>query len=193
MIFKREPRRKLAGSRFRLSAFVTASVLTGALLAACVNHYQPSFLPLPVSEGWVQLPTARWLTDPGIEPGTVMFCPREPCGQQVLVARMDLTGKERWVAGLVARDPAGFVARSLSAQQPRISGTRPSRASRSTVTPLTIGAWRGAVVRLESVKDRARAAHVVVLAMSDGPQAHLVMTVAESAEDAEQQARRVLQ
>ncbi len=193
MIFKREPRHEREGSRFRVASGIIASVLAGAIFTACVNHYQPSTLPLPVSEGWVQLPTARWLTNPGIEPGTITFCPRETCGQQVLIARMDLTGKERNIAELIARDPASFVAQARPTYPPRTSRKKLSGGSRATIRPLTIGDWRGAVVRLENTKDLAKAAHVAVLASSNGGRAQLVMTVAESGEVAEQQARNILE
>ena len=193
MTFKREPLRKRAGSRFHDAVGIIASVLAGAALTACVSHYQPSILPLPVSEGWVQLPTARWLTDTGIQPGVITFCPLETCGQQVLIARMDLTGKERSVAELIARDPAAFVARARPTDPRNTSRTKRSGRSRTIVKPLNVGHWQGAVVSFESVKGQAKSAHVAVLASSSGAQAQLVMTVAESSEAAEQGARRILE
>ena len=193
MIKEREPRQERSGSRFHDSTAIIASVLVGAVLTACVSHYQPTTMPLPVSEGWVQLPTARWLTNPGIEPGTMMFCPQDTCGQQVLVARIELTGQERSIADLIARDPATFVAQARPTRSSGTPKTRPPRASRMEVRPLTIGDWRGGIVRLESVKDSSRAAHVAVLASSSGARAQLVMTVAESGDLAEQNARRILE
>ncbi len=193
MFLKREPRQERSGSRCRERTGILASVVAGAVLTACVNHYQPTTLPLPVSEGWVQLPTARWLTNAGIEPGAMMFCPRETCGQQVLVARMELTGEERGVADLIARDPASFVARTRPTYPANTSRTKLPRASRMEVRSLEIGDWRGGVVTLRSAKDTSRAAHVAVLASSHGAQARLVLTVAETGEAAEQYARRILE
>ncbi len=192
MVGGREPRRKLTGSRFRTCPLVVSFFLMGSLLAACINHYRLSTWPLPVSEGWVQLPAARWLTNPGVAANGIAFCPREACGEQALVAELELSGAEAKVADLIARDPAAFLAMAKPTQAARPSARRQPRPAR-TVKPLAIGRWRGGVVRIESAGDPARAAHVVVLSLSDGVKARLLMTVAEAEQTAEQTARRILE
>jgi hypothetical protein len=171
-----------------------AALVLPSFLPSCgllpASHYSPSTLPFPVEQGWVQLPVARWLVNPGIEPDVMLFCPPESCAQQVFVARMELTGREAGFADLLIADPA----RALGLARPTHPKPR-NRAvvKRSDVTPLTLGGWAGASVILAARQDGAKVAHVAVVARREGSRALAMMAVAPTQESALAKLRQALE
>lgn len=152
------------------------------------SHYSLTALPLSPEQGWVQLPTARWLVNPGIEPDTLMFCPRENCAQQAFVARIELNGPEAAFADRLISDPARILAMSTPTHRSR----RAPPVSRADVSPITLGGWSGASVRLESRKAWSKSAHVALLARREGPRAWVMIAVAPTADAALQLLRLAL-
>ncbi len=184
-----KPGCQAASWRLRMASMVAIAILglpsCGKLPA--LNH-RLSALPLSPAQGWVFLPTARWLLNAGIEPTELVLCPRDACAEQSFVTRMELTGLERSFADRVASDPV----RTLGLAKPgRLNVKAPAKRT-IDIIPLAIGPWRGGLVRLGSSKDPDRAAHVAVLARRDGDAAHLLMAVATTAEAARAQASLAL-
>ena len=177
--------------------------LLGAALPGCsllpAMNYGFSRLPLVPADGWAPLPTARWLLNTGIEPDVLVFCPAPVCPREGFVATMALSGREQGVADLVMTDPV----RVLSAARPTTSGTRTGRDGRRTaaspargrtsIAPVTVGAWRGGLVTLHPAKAGGRAAHVMILGWRGPEQARLLVAVGASAEAAEAHARQAIE
>lgn len=181
---------KLPGSGFRLMLLLAVTLLS---LPSCGllprSHYHIIALPLSPEQGWVQLPTARWLVNPGIAPDALLFCPRETCGQQAFVARMELTGRETGFADLLMRDPA----RALASTSPTHKSRHKHPVSRNDVTPVSVAGWSGASVRLESRKSPGKVAHVAVVARRTSDRTYLMMAVAATSDDVAQQLRLALE
>jgi hypothetical protein len=167
-----------------------ALALTAAVTASCggalpIGHHVLSDLPLSADDGWIPLPTGRWLLAGDIEPEALLICPAAMCADPGLVARINLKGAERAMAERLSRDPVG----TLTGAVRKPARTTSAQASRTVVTSLAIGDWRGGMVRIESLRDRGRAAHVVVLARTVASDSRLLVTVAPEAEMAEARAR----
>lgn len=177
--------------------------LLGATLPGCgllpAMNYGFSTLPLVPAEGWVPLPAARWLLNPGIEPDVLTFCPAQACPREGFVATIELSGREREVANLLMTEPV----RVLSAARPTLAATRKDTRSqktasrqargRTSVIPVTVGAWRGGLVTLHPAKADGRAAHVVILGWRGHEQARLLIAVGASAGAAEAHARQAIE
>lgn len=158
----------------------------GLAIPGCMpvpQHYSLSALPLTAEQGWVQLPTRRWLVNPGINLAIALFCPAESCAHEpAFVARFELDGTEAGFADLLARDPAAA-----------LSATRPSRARQGgartgsgvvapvgtrDVSPLVIAGWSGGSVRLESRQGSGKAAEIGLVARREQGRAVVLMAVA---------------
>jgi hypothetical protein len=163
------------------------------------NNYGFSTLPLVPAEGWAPLPTARWLLNPGIEPDALTFCPAQACPRVGFVAMIALSGREQDVADLVMTEPV----RILSAARPTASAARTAHSSRkgtaapvrgrTSISPATVGGWRGGLVTLHPAKAGGRSAHVMVLGWRGREQARLLIAVGASAEAAMAHARQALE
>jgi hypothetical protein len=183
-----------ARGRVRPICATAALLLTAAVTASCggalpIGHHVLSDLPLSSDQGWFALPTGRWLLAGEIEPEALLICPAAMCAEPGLVAQISLKGAERSVAEQLSSDPVNTLTGALR----RPGKARTSQASRVVVTPVTIGSWRGGMVRIESLRDRARAAHVMVLARTSSADARLIVTVAPEAALAEARARLAVQ
>jgi hypothetical protein len=177
-------------------ALALAGALLGAgLVAGCALlpplNYRIVTLPLSPSEGWVQLPVARWLVNPGIDADAILFCPREACAEGV-VARLTLSGRERDFADRLAADPAAALARARPTSAPKRPSSQPPRAAVSA-TPLAIAGWKGGLVRVGSATRPGRAAHLVIVTRREGESAALLISIAADAGQAERQARQALE
>ncbi len=177
--------------------------ILGAMLPGCsllpAMNYGFSTLPLVPAEGWAPLPTARWLLDPGIEPDVLTFCPAPSCPREGFVATMELSGRERQVADLVMTDPVRILSAARSTtHSARTAGNgkqaapRPAR-GRTSIVPVTVGAWRGGLVTLHPAKADGRPAHVVILGWRGHEQARLLIAVGASAGAAEAHARQAIE
>ncbi|MFY8038159.1 MAG: hypothetical protein ACOVN4_00645 [Bosea sp. (in: a-proteobacteria)] len=174
------------------------ATLPGCSLMPAIN-YGFSTLPLIPADGWVPLPAARWLLNPGIEPDVLTFCPAQACPREGFVATIELSGREREVAHLLMTEPV----RVLSAARPTLAATRKDTRSqktalqqargRTSVAPVTVGAWRGGLVTLHPAKTGGRPAHVVILGWRSREQARLLIAVGASAEAAEAHARQAIE
>ncbi|MGL4440877.1 MAG: hypothetical protein ACRCUE_16570 [Bosea sp. (in: a-proteobacteria)] len=182
-----------SGSHLRFG-LIAGAMLLG--LPSCgllpSSHYALTTLPLSPEQGWVQLPTARWLVNPGIEPEALLFCPATNCTQQAFVARMELTGREAGFAALLISDPP----RALSAARPTHKGrSRQQPVSRAAVVPLALSGWSGGSFSIEARKGKStgngtrKAAHVAVVARRDGPRTWLMMVVAPTSDTVTHQLR----
>ena len=167
-----------------------AGLVAGCALLPPMNHRLVT-LPLPVSQGWVQLPVARWLVNPGIEADAILFCPPHACAEGV-VARLILSGRERDFADRLAADPATALARARPTDWPR---RRPGQAPRAaiTATPLAIAGWKGGLIRVGSTAQPGRSAYLVVMTRREGEVAALLISIAANAGQAERQARQALE
>lgn len=178
-----------SGSRLRLvltcAALLLAAPSCGLLPS---SHYKLTTLPFSPEQGWVPLPTARWLVNPGIEPDALMFCPRDNCAEQAFVARMELTGRETGFADLLINDPV----RALTSASPTHQSRHKQSVARADVTPLALAGWTGGSVRLMSRKNRTKAAHVAVVARREGQNAWVMFAVAATSLAAIQQLRQAL-
>lgn len=178
----RESLHRRRGSRFRLVLPLLALV---SGLPSCgllpPLHYTISTLPLTVEQGWVQLPTRRWLLNPGLDLDIATFCPSATCAhEQAFVARFELSGPETGFADLLASDPV----RTLSSARPTYQRRGQRAVSRADVTPLALADWRGGSVRLASPRHGTNSAYVAVIARRDGGQAWVMIAVAPSREGA---------
>ncbi len=183
-----------SGSRLRLALL---GVVLGALLAACgarLSHWSGGVRYLPASEGWAELPVGNWLPDEGARISQLSFCPREACVQQGVAAFLDLQGREARTAGLLASDPARWLAGIVSERRREALRLKQRRKAEGAtrLEPLAIGAWRGAAIALEPRGGKGRTAHLVALAEPGDRSARILISVAETAETAQAQARRAL-
>ncbi len=172
----REPLRQRAGSRFRFALPLAALLL---VLPSCgllpSSHYGISTLPFTAEQGWVQLPTRRWLLNPGIDLDIALFCPAQSCtGEQAFVARVELSGRETGFADLLARDPA----QALSATKATTPRRDSQRVRREDVTPLAVAGWSGGSLAIRSRKAGSATAQAAVVARREGPRATVVIAVA---------------
>jgi hypothetical protein len=188
-------------ARLAILALIGASLPGCGLLPAMNfhNNYGFSTLPLVPADGWAPLPTARWLLNPGIEPDALTFCPAQACPRVGFVAMIALSGREQDVADLVMTEPV----RILSAARPTASAARTAHSSRkgtaapvrgrTSISPATVGGWRGGLVTLHPAKAGGRSAHVMVLGWRGREQARLLIAVGASAEAAMAHARQALE
>jgi hypothetical protein len=169
------------GSRLRFGFALAAMLALPSCALLPASHYALTTLPFSPDEGWVQLPTARWLVNPGIQPDTLLFCPPDHCGPPSIIARIELSGRETGFADLLIADPV----RALSGARPTHQNSkRQPPASRADVTPLSLPGWSGGSVSLEARKGPAKAAHVAVVARRDGQRAVVFMAVSTTSEAA---------
>ena len=177
----------LTVARDRNGPWIACGLIALLLLPSCgllpSSHYALATLPLSAEQGWVQLPTRRWLLNPGISPDAMLFCPAETCGEQVFIARLELTGREIGFAEQLMRNPV----RTLAAVRSTQSRRDRQSVSRADVTPLTVAGWMGGSVSLETrivpgKVTHAKAAQVAVVAKRDGDRAWLMMSVASTSD-----------
>jgi hypothetical protein len=85
-----------------------AALLAGlCLLAACTNQFGAGFAELPAERGWQPLPIGDWVVNDGIEPRTIVYCPRDACAHQAMAALISLDGKRAdEMERALATDPA---------------------------------------------------------------------------------------
>lgn len=145
------------------------------------SHYALTTLPFSSEQGWVQLPNRRWLLNPGISPDAMLFCPQENCGEQVFIARIELTGKETGFADKLIRDPV----RLLASARPTHRSRHPQPVQRSDVSPLVIAGWAGAHISVKSRQARnatvqGNPAHVAIVAKREAERAWLMLAVART-------------
>ncbi|RDJ20608.1 hypothetical protein DWF00_08190 [Bosea caraganae] len=77
------------------------------LLAACTNQFGAGFAELPADRGWQPLPIGDWVLNDGIEPRTIVYCPREHCAHQAIAALISFDGKRAdEMERALASDPA---------------------------------------------------------------------------------------
>lgn len=187
-------RRHPANPRLRRLARAGLVLAALALLASCQspprNHYRFSSLPFAPAEGWAQLPTAQWLLDAGVRPEVIFFCRAADCGEDAVILRLTLHGREAGLVDRLAEDPG----RLLLAAHP----TYPARKPRSgrqigrDVARIAAPGWTGAIVALESASHPGRAAHVAILGRNAGGVGQLSVAIAQSASLAGQLVRQAL-
>lgn len=90
-------------SRFRLAA-----VLIGlCLIAACTSQFGAGITELAADRGWQPLPIGDWVVNDGLEPRSIVYCPRETCAHQAMAALISLEGKRAdEMERALATDPA---------------------------------------------------------------------------------------
>lgn len=171
----REPLRQRAGARFRFGLSLAALLLLPSCGLLPPLNYNVTTLPFTAEQGWVQLPTRRWLLNPGIDLDIALFCPAQTCaGEQSFVARFELSGREAGFADLLARDPG----QALSATSPTTPRRDSQRISRQHVTPLAVAGWAGGSLSIHSRKTGSATAEVAVMARREGARAFVMMAVA---------------
>lgn len=186
-------RRGPSGLRLRLGATVIACAL---LLPSCarLGHWSGAIASLPAAEGWTPMPLGRWLSEEGARISALSLCPRADCPGQAMVALIELSGRERGAASLLARHPEQFVAQARMAGARGAPGPAQARRPRAAiaVTPVEIGSWRGALLRLGSRAEGQGEAHMALLADPAADPARILLSVAENGEAALGHARTAL-
>lgn len=90
-------------SRFRLAAMLVGL----CLLAACTSQFGAGITELAADRGWQPLPIGDWVVNDGLEPRSIVYCPRETCAHQAMAALISLEGKRAdEMERALATDPA---------------------------------------------------------------------------------------
>lgn len=140
------------------------------------------------------MPLGRWLSEEGARISALSLCPRADCPGQAMVALIELSGRERGAASLLARHPEQFVAQARLAAERGAPGPLRTHRNRAAiaVTPVEIGSWRGALLRLGSRAEGQGEAHLALLADPAADPARILLSVAENGEAALGHARTAL-
>lgn len=77
------------------------------LLAACTSQFGAGITELAAERGWQPLPIGDWVVNDGIEPRTIVYCPRGSCAHQAMAALISLEGnRANDMERALATDPA---------------------------------------------------------------------------------------
>ncbi len=63
------------------------------LLAACTDQFGAGITELPRCIAAGSLPIGDWVVNDGLEPRTIVYCPRDACAHQAMAALISLEGK----------------------------------------------------------------------------------------------------
>lgn len=85
-----------------------ATLLAGlCLVAACTSQFGAGITELAADRGWQPLPIGEWVVNDGLDPRSIVYCPRETCAHQAMAALISLEGKRADdMERALATDPA---------------------------------------------------------------------------------------
>ncbi|TCR60389.1 hypothetical protein EV560_11757 [Bosea sp. BK604] len=182
-------------SRFRLAALLVGL----CLLAACTNQFGAGITELAADRGWQPLPIADWVVNDGLEPRSIVYCPRESCAHQAMAALISLEGKRAdEMERALATDPARLArefAKPSTPPKPEKGKTNPKstapKAPKSTtsVSRYDESGASALLVEIRAKDSPSRGAATAIVYGRDAGKLTLAIAITDDAERARTYAR----
>ncbi len=169
-------------SRFRIG------VLLGGLclLAACTVQFGAGLAELPARDGWQPLPIGAWVVNDGLEPRTMVFCPRDVCAHQGMAALIAIGGaRGETLEQALAADPARLAREFSKPAKPKardVAKTRPGSAT--SVRRFDADGTPGLLVEITASGRRAKQAAAAILYARENGKLVLAIAVSDDAAQA---------
>lgn len=181
-------------SRLRLAALLAGL----CLLAGCAGQFGAGITELAAERGWQPLPIGDWVVNDGLEPRSIVYCPREACAHQAMAALISLAGQraeemERALAADPARLAREFAkpAKPDSTKAKSKDGAPKDMAPKSTtsVSRYDEGGAKGLLVEIRARGAAAKEAATAIIYGRDAGKLILAIAVSDDAERARRYAR----
>ncbi|PZN97502.1 MAG: hypothetical protein DCF30_16205 [Hyphomicrobiales bacterium] len=147
---------------------------------------------LPASQGWQPLPIGSWVLNDGIEPRSMVFCPREACTKQGFASVVAFSGSQaRRMEQALGADPAGLA--RLFSKPPPGDGrkkAKPKGPAKSTtvVSRFEAEGVAGILVEIRAKDGSGKSAATVILHGREADRLIIALAVAQDAEAARRDA-----
>jgi hypothetical protein len=182
--------------RMRSRLHLVALLAGLGLLAACTNQFGAGITDLPAQNGWQPLPIGAWVLNDGLEPRTIVYCPREACAHQAMAALISVSGaRADELERTLAADPARLARDFARPTTP--PGRDKSKAKPKDAAPKNIGpksttsvaryddnGTAGLLVEIRAKDRSAKQAATAILYGREGGKLTMAIAVTDDAERA---------
>lgn len=182
--------------RVRSRLHLVALLAGLCLLAACTNQFGAGFAELPAERGWQPLPIGDWVVNDGIEPRTIVFCPRASCAHQAMAALISAEGSradefERALAADPARLAREFAKPATPPKPDKTKAKPKSSAPKSTtsVSRYDEAGAKGLLVEIRAKDAAGKQAATAIVYGRDAGKLVIAIAVSDEAERARSYAR----
>lgn len=179
-------------SRLRFAALLACF----GLLAACTAQFGAGITDLPAQHGWQPLPIGAWVVNDGLEPRTIVYCPRETCVHQGVAALISVSGPradelERTLRADPARLARDFAKPSEQPKRDQTKAKPKATAPKSTtsVSRYDEGGTPGLLVEIRARDGSAKQAATAILYGREAGKLTIAIAVSDDAEKARNYAR----